>query len=117
MYIAPARYICVNYLIKLCIINVNLSKLNRQHAAADIDSDDVRNNLLAKVCSESNDAACAGMDIWHYTDFAVGEHFDGKQSLNLIRCNCSALRVQNAPHSGLRASETLRVLPAPENAL
>ena len=40
---------------------------------ADVNSDNVWNYLIAEVGSESNDAACTGMDVWHNADFTIGK--------------------------------------------
>ena len=84
--VAPRRYGLQDECVERVEIN-GFRHFKRLHedAAADVNAHNVGNHLVAQIAREADHAARASVHIGHNADFAVGEHPDGEQSLDLFK--------------------------------
>lgn len=75
-----------DYFIQLFRVDMFNSEFSNKHSAANVNADNIGNDLLAQVCRESDDASRASMNIWHNANLAsVNKTLIAKRQ-NLLRC-------------------------------
>jgi len=65
VYVLSCRDILSYCLVELLEVYIELSKLHRQHSAADVNSHDIGYDHLTEVCRKSDNTALSCMDIGH----------------------------------------------------
>ena len=81
--VAPSKG---NFVIKLCVVNVDVAEFGAKHTASNIHAHDVRDDLIAQISGEPYHASSTGVNVRHNADFAIGKRRLFKQSVNLSLC-------------------------------
>ena len=84
MNLPPVGHELPDNLVKAGKINVHPAKSHRVHAAADIDADDVGDDLVPEVSCETDDAAGASMAVRHDPDLRFPEGLLVQKLCNLL---------------------------------
>ena len=105
------------------IVDFDIAKLHGQHTTANIHTNDVRDNLVSKVCGESDYTASTSVYVRHNTHLAVCESWLLHESVNLIQsfgfdifskdfevthCSCPPSRILSCNRQAKQVVESVR---------
>ena len=67
-------------------INIaNFTHVENTHTTADVNANDIRNDLVAEVAGKTDHAACSRVNVGHNPYLLVGENVDRKQHPDLLQ--------------------------------
>ena len=89
--------------VELLKIDLCLSQRDHSHPAADIDPNDVRDDFIAQVRRETDDASSSRVYIRHDPDLTIAERLLRQQRVDLVQCCLfnvvsKYLQVRHNPH-------------------
>ena len=71
VYFTTAWDVLPDSLVEIIEVNVNLTQFHGQHTATNVNTNDVRNDLIPKISRKANNTASPSMNIGHDTNLAI----------------------------------------------